>query len=502
MKKLILGFFIFSIIWFANTNLIAHRVPEDMKLALEKFYESNPDVLKLYNDFRIAIDKNKNVQLSYFPSVSLSYSKTLSSKSRLGDNDSDSDHQGWETESKGGRGNMSASIDYLLWNGGSKVWQVKASNMGKESCIYKIKKDEQEFLLNAIEVYVNCACKLMIVRYSSQMLENYETILKESAERYRLGAVPKSDMKQTYAKVESARSKLAKARSEYYASLADYKKTFNALPKNTKLPELPKVKMNIDEVIKTAINRNPGIKASGYDFVAKSYEVQSQIASKLFPRVDLSMKRDFMSGRGQDNQPDSDSNFHKYDIGISCRWEFSPGMMADMRTSDSESGTARYEYIKVVREVEQAAKQAFYSYNAMHASVLALDHQLSALKEVLKMQGESYRLGGVPIAQYLNNEEELLEAETNYVETQKELVMAFYRLQSAMGNLSADYFELQNRLDLKRNYRKNKGAVRFKDSSHNRIYRRTNAIPDIESENMQKIINDIKHEKGLMKKAG
>lgn len=330
-------------------------------------------------------------------------------------------------------GSLGLSVDMLLYDfGGSQlaVEQVKETVLATRAALLDV---EQQVLLRAVAAFIAVRQAEALVALNQNNVRLITQELRAAQDRFEVGEVTRTDVSLAEARLAAARAGLAaqqgalvRAREEYNAAVGRYPATLTA-PRST-----PSVPGTLEEAKSIARARHPSIKSAQHNVAAAEIGV-ARAETALRPSLRGS------GGVSLDDEGDTSAS-----IGINLSGPIYRGgaLTSAIRKVSAQRDAARSGLLATVLGVEQNVGNAWANLAVAVASLEANDRQVMAAELALQGLREELRLGARTTLDVLDQEQELLDARTNRVNTENDRVLAVYGLLDAMGLLTVEHLGL------------------------------------------------------------
>ncbi len=212
MKHLLFIFCIF----FCFKNLFAEN---NLQFFIKSALENNLN-LNAERKNQEAIKQNINISRSEFlPSISLSNNQTSTQSTnktdKSGSNLSDSN---LDTETK------TISVDQKIFQGFKGLNSLKKSELEVKQANFKLKKVEQQTILDAISAYYDLIYKDKNEQFNLLNVNLFERQVESDSARLQKGEITLTDLAQSESSLAGANANLIKAKTEFLASKTNFER--------------------------------------------------------------------------------------------------------------------------------------------------------------------------------------------------------------------------------------------------------------------------------------
>lgn len=332
-------------------------------------------------------------------------------------------------------GTLRLTMDLLLSDGGSQKLAIKAAEEGVMAARQTLVETEQNVLLGAVRAYYDVLRYGRLLTLERNNLRLISTELDAARNRFRLGAITRTDVSAVEARLASARSavalrdgELSIARETYRLEVGEYPGSLEFSPLIVELPS------SLEEATETARRNHPSIIRAQHTAAAADFNVQRS-ETVLNPRVSLggsvALDRDLerWSGSGSTTSTISlTANMPLYSGGAN---------MALLRQGLAVSQQARFDLLQAVRSAEQGVASAWARFEIASASITARREQVESAQIAYNGMREEAALGLRSTLDVLDTEQRLLSARTDLIAAETDRDVSVYALVAAMGRLTA-----------------------------------------------------------------
>lgn len=292
---------------------------------------------------------------------------------------------------------------------------------------------EQDILLRAVAAFIGVRQAEALVALNEANVRLITQELRASQDRFDVGQVTRTDVSIAEARLAAARAGLAaqqgglvRAREEYKAAVGRYPGVLTA-PRAT--PSVPDTLATAKAV---ARDRHPDIASAKHQVAAAEIGVARAEAS-LLP----SLSGTASTGLNQDGDTSGS-------IGLSLSGPIYQGgaLTSAVRKVTAQRDATRSGLLSTVLSVEQNVGNAWANLAVAVASLEANDRQVASAQLALDGLREELRLGARTTLEVLDQEQELLDARTDRVNTENDRLLAVYSLLESIGLLTVDHLGL------------------------------------------------------------
>ena len=328
---------------------------------------------------------------------------------------------------------LGVSLSMLLYDfGGSQlaVEQVKETVLATRSALTAV---EQQVLLRAVAAFVGVRQAQALVSVNENNVRLISEELRAARDRFEVGEVTRTDVSLAEARLAAARAGLAaqqgalvRAREEYRAAVGRFPGTLTA-PRTT-----PSVPPSLEAAKSIARGRHPDIEQAQHQVAAAEIGV-ARAETALYPSL-----------RGTASASLDEDGDTSASVGINLSGPIYRGgaLTSAIRQVAARRDASRSGLLATVLDIEQNVGNAWANLAVAIASLEANDRQVEAAQLALEGLREELRLGARTTLDVLQQQQEVLDARTDRVNTESDRVFAIYALLEAMGLLTVEHLGL------------------------------------------------------------
>lgn len=407
---------------------------ETLEEALAAAYESNPQLMAQRAALRAVDESISRAKSGFLPSVEGSYTYSDSNTKAPNEDDDIINYPG-TAESYGVTANMNVFRGFQDRNA------VKGARNNVLAGRAQLQSVEQQILLDAVSAYMNVVRDEAVVALNANNVQVLDRQLQASQDRFRVGEVTRTDVAQSEARLEGAKSQLLTAEATLAASRAQYQRVIGRPPATLETPEAkPQLPIDLDAAIEIAMELSPSVIAAKYTERAADYSVK-QAKGALLPTVGVqaSWSDDAVSGVQRDTLLPYNTTSERRVVGVQVTVPLYAG---GARHSDiRRAKQIRSQRLMEIRQAERVAQEnvfvAWDQYRAAVGQITSSEAQVRASEIALEGVRQEAYVGSRTTLDVLNAEQELLNARVALVRAQRDEFVAAYSLVSATGRLTA-----------------------------------------------------------------
>lgn len=415
--------------------LPVHSEVMKLKNAVETAVTSNPEVLKIYNNYQAFYSEElAAIGSGFLPSIDYTYQNFDETRS-------DPNTNNGVGSRNYNRINRGISIRQNLFNGFFDYNNVMRLSHAARGKIFELENTSSVVATDTTRAYVD------LVRYrtlTSLAEDNYVT-LKTLYEQLKLkvdaGVAKKSDLEQAQSRlsladytltVESANLHDIEARFLRLVGELPPKEIDNNITINKDIPKDPIAALTL------AQKNNPALVAS-FEDVEQQISKRNTVASAYVPRVDL---RAFKDSNINTNGVQAfggvgDGQFRNEGVGVELTWNLFKGG-ADINTFSKEENlyhAALDNRDRICRDVREQLQVGYNDIRKFTEQVAYLDQRQIAIEKARDAYRKQFEINQRSLIDLLNAENELFEAKRAYTNASNDLAIAYARTHNQLGTI-------------------------------------------------------------------
>lgn len=343
---------------------------------------------------------------------------------------------------------LALSSTLNLWDGGSSDMAIEIAKISVASARDGLLSSEQAVLLAAATAFLDMRKDEAFLRLAENNVRVLNRQVQAATDRFDVGEARRTDVNLAEAAAAAALANLALRQGTLEISRAAYFTATGTYPGTlSQPPALPKVPTSLDAAFSIAQRSHPVIlQAQKAAKIAKLNIYRAEAAMKPSLAASASLGINSNSGTG-----DSAS------VALTATMPISQGgrltSLYRQSVASHEQSLANIQLAGL--QVKQAVTGAFAQLQIARASITAQQRQVRASRVALRGIREEADLGARTTLDVLDAEQDLVTAESNLFDAQRNEYVAVYTLLSAMGLLTVEHLGLGIRTyNTKTNYKK------------------------------------------------
>lgn len=294
---------------------------------------------------------------------------------------------------------------------------------------------EQTVLLDGVSAYMNVVRDMRIVDLRAENVTILTEQLRGTEARFNVGELTQTDVAQSRARLSQARSDLADARSNLAASRAFYERVVGHAPASLTFPP-PNVALlpaTLDAALAIAEENNPVVRAQRFEADSSMHAIEVSIGD-LLPTVDVIAEYDH---REEPQARIDHTDTLSLTAGISVPLYQSGAEHSRVREAKQFNSQQRLEVQEAMRLAHEEVVVAWNLLIAARENIKSDADQVEANELAFRGIQQEALVGSRTILDVLDTNRDLIESRILLVGSQRDEVVASYRLLAAIGRLTA-----------------------------------------------------------------
>ena len=333
----------------------------------------------------------------------------------------------------------SVSVTQQVFRGGRTYAEVGRAIAQVRSARAELVDTERTLLLNAATSYLDVIRDEAVLNLNRENVRALEAEYSGAQTQHGAGAITRTDVDQSEARLARARSDLAAAERQLAASREAFSANIGRPAATLEAaPALPPVPSNIDAARGIGADRSPKILQAKADWRAADFAVADAIGA-LLPSLSLQAQAEYLRDSAGTNIFATKSPQTILSIVGQLNVPIYQGGAEDatIRRAKELRGQALLGINSAQRQVWQDVTNAWEALRTTQLQIAANDAQVAADARALEGVKQEQAAGERSILDILNAQQELVGAEVAAVQARHDTTVAAYRLLWATGTLPA-----------------------------------------------------------------
>ena len=355
---------------------------------------------------------------------------------------------GQATQTEPGQ-DLTATITQLLWDFGASNASIERSRLEFTQSEIGLVQVRQDLTAEAISAYINLLRSAEIVGFAQRSEENIrkQTGLEEA--RIEAGSGLSTDLLQAKTQLAGAQARRVDAEGNYELALNRYRAVFGDVPGD--LAVMPGIDIDrsfvpesLDAALQQAFSGNPQIRLTSLDI---SIAQQDRIAAKaenFTPTFEMIGERSMLKNDGGTIGRKNESS-----IKLQLSFPFNLGFTSinTLRAAQSDEVAATRTMGDLERTIEERVRNAWKQLETARLRSGYLFDQAGIARAFLEVAIQERSLGQRSLIDVLAGETSLINAQSDAVAAEAEVLLAMVELLSAAGALEYDVIKTVPRPD-------------------------------------------------------
>jgi len=404
-------------IFFSSGPLLA----QSLEQAVAKVLTEHPQLQSSFNQFKASSERYQGAKGGYYPTVDLTAGA------------------GWEQHDTGSVRNanpteLGISIRQLLFNGFATTGEVSRTESEALADQWLLYNDAENIALRVVDVYLEVIKQQQLLELAENNLQTHLDIQKDIKKRTDSGLGSSADYTQVNGRVARATTNTLSAKNNLLDAEAQFLRVVNSLPQDLIQPEadLDLLPADMDAALAEAINNHPTLKSAQFDVAAATAE-NTVVKSTNYPEIALELDGNW------DKNPNAIDNSKDYELAAMLRLRYNlyngGTDAAAIRRSAYDVNRAKAIGEDAHRQVTEGTRLAWNAWDVLLRQKSFLQQHVEASYQTVQSYKKQFTLGKRSLLDVLNTENELFEAQNEYIRADIDELRAKYRILNATGKL-------------------------------------------------------------------
>jgi outer membrane protein len=332
------------------------------------------------------------------------------------------------------------SLTVPVWQGGRVKTALRAADARVKSGQQSLRATEGDVFVSAVSAYMDVLRDRAIVGLNLNNVRVLDTNLQATNDRFQAGDLTRTDVAQSKARLEGARSQLAAARATLTASEENYRAVVGRAAGDLETPPtMPLLPADADRAEATALDENPDIAAAAEQVKAYRADVAAARAGRN-PTISATASENYYryedpSGSGINSVGGGTFKGDYATVGATLTLPLYQGGLvgAQVRQAQAFESQALEQQVATERQVVATVRSSFSNFRALTDTERSSAEQVKANTLALEGLRAEQSVGLRQVLDVLNGEQELLSSKVTLVSAQHDAYIAGFQLLNAMG---------------------------------------------------------------------
>jgi len=407
-------------------GMAGNLVAADLKEVVIETIASNPDILIAGSERDTVEQQMEQARAGFFPQADI----TLGTGREY--NDNPVTRAGGYDSRNFTRDEAEILIRQLIYDGHGTESEFERNRARVNSRAYDTFSTAEATGLKAVEAYLNVLKAKKLVRLATNNLESHQQTYDRIQKRGERGVGSKADVQQALGRLALAKTNLMAEENKLQDAIAAYVNVVGNTPGHLEEPLAPVQLLpgSLDEAITTALDNHPRLKSADAD-VDAAREQYEAAKSLFYPRIHLEISGsnnnnlDGIAGRNKDAQ-----------AMVRGRYNFTGGKdIARRQETVYQLDQAKEIRARTHRQVVESMQLSWHAYETAKSQLEYFNTHVDASKQALLAYRKQFNIGQRTLIDLLDQENEVFQANINYVNGQHALAFSIYRILAGTGKL-------------------------------------------------------------------
>ena len=400
--------------------------------SLNSAYLNNPKLNAERANMRASREEKRESVSEFLPSVTIS--GYVSEQDNTGTDGSDSNFKPAE---------QSITVEQKIFQGGSGVANFIKKKHGQSLGEFKLKKTEQEILLEAAKAHTELLLNGKKVNINLINIDLLERQVETDQNRLEKGEISLTDLAQSESSLAGARAQLISAQNDLVTSKANFEKVIGKKPMNN-MEEIQNINLDLPQSLAVAYNiansENPDLQIALIEY--KQAKLDVVIAgSELSPSATLSYKiadQDDISSTVQDRTQQT--------VKATATWPLfsGGGNLFNLRKNQELRNQKELLLEDTKKTIETNVANVWSSYQSSKSLLDSIKSQVKAAEIANEGITLEYESGSSRTTlEVIQSQTILLNSRINLATSERNFLVSQFNLLSAVGRLTAQQLNLK-----------------------------------------------------------
>ncbi|MFY8217312.1 MAG: TolC family protein, partial [Chthoniobacterales bacterium] len=345
--------------------------------------------------------------------------------------------------------NVGFQASQLLYNGGAVISGIRAADAVESGAYFLLRQTINDVVAQVKIGFFQVVLNRALIVAQKQSVDLLGEQLKDQENRYEAGTVPRFNVLQAEVALANAQPPLIQAQNNLRISMYQLVKLLGMDYSPAKPSEVPfnvvgnltyvARKINIDESVRMAIERNPALKAQRQNLLAQAQNVNVQFAGYL-PTVSAQADYTWQNNNAFESLTEVTAG---WTFGFVGSWAIFDGFETKGRVMQARAQLeqAVNNYNDDVRQIILDVQEAISNLQTALETVQSQEASVLQATEAFRLSQERLDAGAGTQLDVLNAQTQLLQSQTNVLTARYDYITALAQYNLALS-LDAQYEEL------------------------------------------------------------
>jgi adhesin transport system outer membrane protein len=406
--------------------MTGHLYAADLKDVVSETIASNPDVLIAGSERDSVEQQMEQARAGFFPQADI----TLGTGWEY--NDNPATRAGGYGSRNFNRDEAEIFVRQLIYDAHGTESEFERNRARVNSRAYATFSTAEVTGLKAVDAYLSLLKAKKLVQLAVNNLKNHQETYNRILKRGESGVGSKADVQQALGRLALAKTNLMSEENNLQDAVAAYVNVVGSAPMQLEEPVTPEhlLPASIDEAITVALDNHPRLKSADAD-VDAAREQYDAAKSLFYPRVHLEV-----SGTNNDNLDGIPGSNKDAQAMVRARYNFTGGKdIARRQETVYQLDQAKEIRARTHRQVVESMQLSWHAYETAKSQLEYFKTHVDASKQALLAYRKQFNIGKRTLIDLLDQENEVFQANINYVTGQYTLALSTYRILAGTGKL-------------------------------------------------------------------
>ncbi|WP_163131911.1 TolC family outer membrane protein [Agarivorans sp. Alg241-V36] len=396
---------------------------QSLEQAVAKVLTEHPQLQSSFNQFKASSEQYQSAKGGYYPTIDL----TAGAGWAQTDTEDEITESGTPTE-------VGLSIRQLLFSGFATSGEVSRTENETLADQWLLYNDAENIALRVVDVYLEVIKQQQLSELAESNLQTHLAIQKDIKKRTDSGVGSSADLTQVNGRVARATTNSLSAKNNLMDAQTQFLRVVNELPKDLVQPgaDVALIPADLDSALAAALDVHPTLKSAQFDVAAANAQTTVAKANN-YPEIALELDGNWdKNRRGYEDTKD-------YELAAMLRLRynlFNGGSdAAEIRRSAYDVNRAKAVGEDAYRQVSEGTRLAWNAWDVLVRQKSFLQQHVEASFQTVEAYKKQFNLGKRSLLDVLNTENELFEAQNEFISADIDELRAKYRLLNATGLL-------------------------------------------------------------------
>jgi len=338
---------------------------------------------------------------------------------------------------------QSLEVEQKIFQGFSGVSNFRKQNLGQNLAKFKLKKTEQETLLDAAKAHTNFLLNTKKVNINLMNIDLLERQVETDQNRLEKGEINLADLAQSESSLAGAQASLIAAQNELVTSKANFEKVIGKKPPKN-IQEIKETNLSLPESLAAAYNisntENPDLQIAKLEYEQSKMDV-AIAGSELSPSATLSYKI-----AEQDDFSSTTKDRTQKTLKATASWPLFAGgsNLFGLRKAQEIRNQKELLYEDSKKTVETDVANAWSNYQSSKSVLDSIRAQVRAAEIANEGITLEYESGDSRTTlEVIQSQTILLNSRINLANSERNFLVSQFDLLSAIGRLTAKQLNLK-----------------------------------------------------------